>query len=86
MQVQDSQRTISVDKRYKGIVDCFVRVPHEQGFLSFWRGNWANVLRTGSQESIGFALKDFYKVWLLDSADANRNYWRFAAGFVYLFT
>ncbi|KAL3092279.1 hypothetical protein niasHT_028157 [Heterodera trifolii] len=28
---------ITADKRYKGIIDVFVRVPKEQGFLSLWR-------------------------------------------------
>lgn len=45
LQVQHVSKQISVDKRYKGMVDCFVRIPKEQGFLSFWRGNLANVIR-----------------------------------------
>lgn len=28
-----------------GIVDCFKRVFVEEGVASFWRGNWANVIR-----------------------------------------
>lgn len=31
--------------RYRGIADCFVRVAREQGVLSYWRGNLANVIR-----------------------------------------
>lgn len=30
---------------YLGIADCFGRVWREDGFLSFWRGNQANVIR-----------------------------------------
>lgn len=36
LQLQDASTQISQDKRYKGIVDCFRRVPQEQGVLSFW--------------------------------------------------
>ena len=50
-QLQASQATIAVDRRYKGMVDCFIRVPREQGFLSFWRGNWSNILRASAQVS-----------------------------------
>ena len=28
-----------------GIVNCFTRVTREQGMVSFWRGNLANVIR-----------------------------------------
>lgn len=31
--------------RYRGIADCFVRVAREQGVMSYWRGNLANVIR-----------------------------------------
>lgn len=29
--------------KYKGFLDCLTRVYKEQGLLSFWRGNIANV-------------------------------------------
>jgi len=45
LQVQDANKKIAVDNRYKGIGDCFSRVWSEQGFVSFWRGNTANVIR-----------------------------------------
>jgi len=45
LQVQHVSKQIAVDQRYKGIIDCFVRIPKEQGFLAFWRGNLANVIR-----------------------------------------
>ncbi|KAF4528872.1 hypothetical protein B566_EDAN017405 [Ephemera danica] len=43
------------------IVDCFVRIPREQGFLSFWRGNLANVIRYFPTQALNFAFKDKYK-------------------------
>lgn len=47
LQTQDSNPRIKSGEipRYKGIIDCFVRVTAEQGILSFWRGNMANVIR-----------------------------------------
>lgn len=45
LQVQHVSKQISAQNRYKGMVDCFIRIPKEQGFLSFWRGNLANVIR-----------------------------------------
>lgn len=44
LQVQAASKALA-GKEYKGIVDCFVRIPKEQGFMSFWRGNMANVIR-----------------------------------------
>jgi len=61
LQVQDAQRTIAVENRYKGIVDCFTRVHNEQGFYSFWRGNMANVIRYFPTQALNFACKDYYK-------------------------
>jgi len=80
LQLQTAQSTISVDKRYKGMVDCLLRLPREQGFLSFWRGNLSNVFRAGSQESLGMAFKELFKIWCLKGVDAERQYARFAAG------
>lgn len=40
-----------VRRPYSGIVDCARRVAQEQGVLSFWRGNFANVVRYACIES-----------------------------------
>ncbi|VDN04243.1 unnamed protein product [Thelazia callipaeda] len=61
LQVQHASKTIDVDKRYKGIIDVFKRVPKEQGFASFWRGNLANVIRYFPTQALNFAFKDTYK-------------------------
>ena len=34
-----------LEKRYTGIVDCFKRTAADEGVVSFWRGNTANVIR-----------------------------------------
>uniref|UniRef100_A0A4X1TBM4 ADP/ATP translocase n=1 Tax=Sus scrofa TaxID=9823 RepID=A0A4X1TBM4_PIG len=61
LQVQHASKQIAADKQYKGIVDCIVRIPKEQGVLSFWRGNLANVIRYFPTQALNFAFKDKYK-------------------------
>merc|ERR1711931_567586 len=41
LQVQAASKQISAENAYKGMVDCFVRIPKEQGILAYWRGNLA---------------------------------------------
>jgi len=50
-----------LDKPYKGIVDCFSRVVKNEGFVSLWRGNLANVLRYFPTQALNFAFKDYFK-------------------------
>lgn len=61
LQVQHISKQIAKENQYKGMVDCFVRIPREQGFLSFWRGNLANVIRYFPTQALNFAFKDKYK-------------------------
>ncbi len=61
LQVQDASEHITEAQKYKGIGDCFKRVHSEQGFLSFWRGNLANVIRYFPTQALNFAFKDTYK-------------------------
>jgi solute carrier family 25 (adenine nucleotide translocator) protein 4/5/6/31 len=46
---------------YKGIADCFRRVISEEGVVSLWRGNTANVLRYFPTQALNFAFKDQFK-------------------------
>lgn len=80
LQVQGASTQISVDQQYKGIVDCFSRVAKEQGVLSFWRGNLANVIRYFPTQALNFAFKDTYKRMFLDGVDKRKQFWRFFAG------
>uniref|UniRef100_A0A0N5AKP1 ADP/ATP translocase n=1 Tax=Syphacia muris TaxID=451379 RepID=A0A0N5AKP1_9BILA len=80
LQLQHAHEKIAMSKRYKGMIDCFIRVPKEQGFWSFWRGNMVNITRACSQESLGFAFKDFFKLWCLKDADVKDSYYKFFAG------
>ena len=57
LQIQDAHKGIAADAKYKGVVDCFVRVNKEQGFLSFWRGNVVNVIRYFPTQALNFAFK-----------------------------
>jgi len=61
LQVQSASTQIAADKQYKGIVDCFVRVSKEQGVISLWRGNLANIIRYFPTQALNFAFKDKYK-------------------------
>jgi len=46
---------------YKGIGECFSRVIREEGFISLWRGNLANVIRYFPTQALNFAFKDYFK-------------------------
>ncbi|KAA0715606.1 ADP/ATP translocase 2 ADP,ATP carrier protein 2 [Triplophysa tibetana] len=80
LQVQHASQQISADKHYKGIVDCIVRIPKEQGFVSFWRGNLANVIRYFPTQALNFAFKDKYKQIFLGGVDKHSQFWRYFAG------
>jgi solute carrier family 25 (adenine nucleotide translocator) protein 4/5/6/31 len=62
--LQNQGESKSIQKPYTGIVDVFVRVPKEQGVASFWRGNFANVIRYFPTQALNFMFKDFYKGYL----------------------
>ncbi|KAL7069657.1 hypothetical protein ACQ4LE_010720 [Meloidogyne hapla] len=77
LQLQASQQTIQFSKRYKGLIDCLVRLPKEQGFLSFWRGNVSNMARAASQESLGIAFKEVLRKILVNDEHRTTNYKKF---------
>jgi solute carrier family 25 (adenine nucleotide translocator) protein 4/5/6/31 len=68
--LQNQGESKSITEPYKGIVDCLVRVPKEQGFASFWRGNFANVLRYFPTQALNFMFKEQYKRWFAVAKDA----------------
>lgn len=80
LQVQHASKQIAEDQRYKGIIDAFVRIPKEQGFLSLWRGNLANVIRYFPTQALNFAFKDKFKQLFLDGVDKKKQFWRYFAG------
>jgi len=80
LQVQYASKQISADMRYKGMVDCLVRIPKEQGFLAFWRGNLANVIRYFPTQALNFAFKDKYKQVFLGGVDKHQQFFRYFLG------
>jgi solute carrier family 25 (adenine nucleotide translocator) protein 4/5/6/31 len=80
LQVQHISKQIAADKQYKGMIDCFVRIPKEQGFLAFWRGNLANVIRYFPTQALNFAFKDKYKQVFLGGVDKRTQFWRYFLG------
>ena len=80
LQVQHASKQIMADKQYKGIIDCVVRIPKEQGVLSFWRGNLANVIRYFPTQALNFAFKDKYKQIFLGGVDKRTQFWCYFAG------
>jgi len=47
-----------LDTRYMGVRDCVTRTFANEGVTSFWRGNFASVLRYFPQQALNFAFKD----------------------------
>jgi solute carrier family 25 (adenine nucleotide translocator) protein 4/5/6/31 len=80
LQVQHVSKQIAVENQYKGMVDCFVRIPKEQGFLAFWRGNLANVIRYFPTQALNFAFKDKYKQVFLGGVDKKTQFFRYFLG------
>ncbi|XP_043793112.1 ADP/ATP translocase 1-like [Apis laboriosa] len=54
LQTQASSRQIGIQKRapYSGVLNAFIRIPKEQGFLSLWRGNLLNIIPSGTHNHI----------------------------------
>lgn len=47
-----------LDTRYGGVRECVVRTLTNEGVTSFWRGNFASVVRYFPQQALNFAFKD----------------------------
>jgi hypothetical protein len=50
-----------LDRKYDGIGECFSRTTKNEGALSLWRGNTANVIRYFPTQALNFAFRDTYK-------------------------
>ncbi|CAI9087822.1 OLC1v1021997C2 [Oldenlandia corymbosa var. corymbosa] len=68
-----------LSKPYRGIVDCFGRTVGEEGVLSLWRGNSANVIRYFPTQALNFAFKDYFKSLFNFKKDKD-GYWVCFAG------
>ncbi|KAK9448353.1 mitochondrial carrier domain-containing protein [Limtongia smithiae] len=68
-----------LDKRYGGIVDCFKRTSADEGIVSLWRGNTANVIRYFPTQALNFAFRDRFKAMFGFKKDKD-GYWKWFAG------
>merc|ERR1712054_99819 len=50
-----------LDRPYSGVMDCAKRVIADEGTVSLWRGNAANVIRYFPTQALNFAFKDYFK-------------------------
>merc|ERR1712029_1324289 len=50
-----------LDRKYDGIADCFKRTTADEGVMSLWRGNTANVIRYFPPQALNFAFRDKFK-------------------------
>lgn len=74
IQNQDEMiKTGRLSEPYKGIGDCFKRTMQEEGVVSLWRGNTANVI------VLNFAFKDYFKRLFNFKKDRD-GYWKWFAG------
>jgi len=64
---------------YKGIGDCFSRVVADEGVVSLWRGNLANVIRYFPTQALNFAFRDYFKRTFGFNKDKD-GYWKWFAG------
>jgi solute carrier family 25 (adenine nucleotide translocator) protein 4/5/6/31 len=64
---------------YKGIGECFGRVIKEEGVVSLWRGNLANVIRYFPTQALNFAFKDQFKR-MFGYSQTKDGYWKWFAG------
>ncbi|CCH41233.1 ADP,ATP carrier protein 3 [Wickerhamomyces ciferrii] len=64
--------------KYTGIAECFKRTAADEGIISFWRGNTANVIRYFPTQALNFAFKDKFKA--LFGFKKDEGYWKWFAG------
>ncbi|KAG5249997.1 ADP,ATP carrier protein [Salix suchowensis] len=64
---------------YKGIGECFGRTIKDEGMMSLWRGNNANVIRYFPTQALNFAFKDYFKSLFNFKKDRD-GYWKWFAG------
>ncbi len=54
-------KTGRLDRKFDGIAECFRRTAANEGIVSLWRGNTANVIRYFPTQALNFAFRDTYK-------------------------
>jgi solute carrier family 25 (mitochondrial adenine nucleotide translocator), member 4/5/6/31 len=64
-----------LDQKYNGIADCFRRTVANEGALSLWRGNTANVIRYFPTQALNFAFRDYFKKMFGFKKDRDGYWW-----------
>ena len=58
--LQDTQdemlKSGRLDRKYNGIIECFSRTAKQEGVLSLWRGNTANVIRYFPTQAVSLSV------------------------------
>lgn len=68
-----------LSSKYNGIADCFRRTSAEEGIMSLWRGNTANVIRYFPTQALNFAFRDKFKK-MFNFKKEKDGYWKWMAG------
>merc|ERR1711982_31426 len=64
-----------LDRKYDGIMECFRRTAQQEGVVSLWRGNTANVLRYFPTQALNFAFRDTYKTMFGYKKERDGYWW-----------
>jgi len=59
---------------YKGVWDCLVTMPTQEGILSYWKGNGTNVMRYFPTQALNFAINDTVNDALFPLGKRNYSY------------
>jgi solute carrier family 25 (adenine nucleotide translocator) protein 4/5/6/31 len=80
IQTQDANPKIISGEipRYTGIMNCFTRIPSEQGVSAFWRGNFTNCIRYFPTQALNLSSKDSIK-GMFPKYNAKSDFWKFFA-------
>ncbi|KAJ1731346.1 ADP/ATP carrier protein [Coemansia biformis] len=76
LQVQGFPGHIPQDQRYTGAINALRRLPAEQGLVSLWRGNLANIIRFVPTYCLNAAMASKYKS-LFPKYNARTDFWKF---------
>jgi solute carrier family 25 (adenine nucleotide translocator) protein 4/5/6/31 len=61
---------------YKGVWDCLVKMPQQEGVFSYWKGNGTNVMRYFPTQALNFAINDAVNDALFPKGKRSYSYWQ----------
>lgn len=83
--LQNQHILSGLEVKYTSNLDCLKRVYKEQGVLSFWRGNLANVVRYVPSFALNYSLKEFINKYFNKGINANnmqKIFFNYCSGFI----